>query len=107
MSKVVPTTTITIDGNVFEVEKMSDEVKAMISHFDRWREREFDASSELLLVQAALKHLQNELVQTISKEREAAVKAAEALGLLPKAPQAPTEIDVEKFLNESKTPEGE
>lgn len=99
MAKITPTSTIALDDVTFEVDRMSDNVKQMVSLFDDWRQREADLTSDLLMVRAALKDLQNTLFTTITEERQSAAKAAAALGLLPDvdstAPVAPAAKDGE------------
>lgn len=76
MQAVQPTTTITIDEAVFEVSSMSPQVQSMIAYLDDWRQKEVEATSELLVVRGALANLQNELLAVIQKEREDAAKAS-------------------------------
>lgn len=82
---VQPTTSITLGDAVFEVERMSNEIKQMVAYFDAWRQKEVDLQSDILQVRGALQNLQNQLVAAIQKEREDAVKKAEALGVVPPA----------------------
>jgi len=77
MAQIQPTTTITVDGNSFEVANMSTEVQQMIVYLDNWRQDEADQASELLKTRAALRDIQNTLLQQIQQEQEAAKKAAE------------------------------
>lgn len=94
MLNVTPTTTITIDNSEFSVDKMSPQVQQMVVYFDAWRQRELEATSELLMVRGALKDLQSSLLTTIQDERKQAMEKAEALGLLPTA-DANISTDVE------------
>lgn len=99
MVKIVPTETIEMDGQKYEVARMSQPVRDMIALLDDWRQYEADRSSELSMSQAALLQLQSRLQATLLAERESATKAAEALGLLPNlgssAPHVSVEIDPE------------
>jgi hypothetical protein len=74
--KLEPTTIINVDSSSFEVSKMSAEVQQMIKYFDDWRQKEVDLTSNLLMVRGAIRDIQNTLLETITKELEAAkVKA--------------------------------
>jgi nucleotide-binding universal stress UspA family protein len=84
---VQPTTTLNVDQAVYEVAKMSPEIQQMVRYFDEWRQVEADKTSEILMARNALQNLQNQLLATIQKEREEAVKKAEALGVIPTPPQ--------------------
>lgn len=92
MLNVTPTTTITIDNTEFAVDKMSSQVQQMVVYFDAWRQRELEATSELLMVRGGLKDLQASLLTTIQEERKQAMEKAEAMGLLP---TADTSVDAE------------
>lgn len=83
MTKITPTSTIAVGDHTYDVARMSEQVQQMVAMLDNWRQREADVTSELLMVRAALRDLQNTMYSTIVEERESAVKAAAALGLLP------------------------
>lgn len=87
--KIQQTTTVNVDETVFQVDKMSAEVQQMIAYFDDWRQKEADATSELLMIRAALKDIQATLLETIQKERAEALKKAEALGIIPASTETP------------------
>lgn len=69
MTPIQPTTSITIDGEVFEVSIMSEEVQQMVQYLDDWRQDEVDQASDLLKTRAALRDIQNTLLQQIQTEK--------------------------------------
>lgn len=69
MPQVQPTTTISIDDQVFEVANMSSNVQQMVAYLDDWRQAEADATSQLLMARGALRDLQNTLLSTIQQEQ--------------------------------------
>lgn len=81
MLPVQPTTTISIDDVVFEVASMTPDIQQMVQYLDDWRQKEVDATSELLMVRGALRDLQNTLLQAIQ-----AARAAEATATTEEAP---------------------
>lgn len=81
--QVQPTTTITLDGQNFDVSKLSAEIQQMVMYLDDWRQREVDTTSELLLVRGALRDLQGSLSQAIQQEIKETRERAAALGLVP------------------------
>lgn len=98
--KVQPTTTITLDGQSFEISKLSAEVQQMIAYLDDWRQEEVDLSSKLLMVRGALRDLQNALSETVQKEITDARQKAQDLGLLPQD-QAADEAAPQEAANEA------
>lgn len=78
MTPVQPTTNITIDGEVFEVSIMSEEVQQMIQYLDDWRQDEVDQASQLLKTRAALRDIQNTLLKQIQTEKAEAESEAES-----------------------------
>lgn len=78
MAKIQETVTVTIDEQSFEVANLSDNVKQMISLMDDWRQRDADLASELLMVRAALRDIQNTLLTTIKAETAPAETEAPA-----------------------------
>jgi hypothetical protein len=90
MPQVQKTMSITIDDNVFEVAKMSEDVQQMVMYMDDWRQDEADLTAELLKTRAAIRDIQNSLLVTIRKEREDAIAKAEALGIM-RTPEQPAE----------------
>lgn len=94
MPAIPQTTSITIDESVYEVAKMSQEVQQMVTYLDEWRQKEADLSSDLLMTRAALRDLQNTLLETIQRERAEAQSKAEALGIVaaPTAAPEPTAV---------------
>lgn len=79
---VQPTTTITLDGQNFDVAKLSTEIQQMVLYLDDWRQREVDATSELLMVRGGLRDLQSTLSNAIQQEIKETKARAEALGLV-------------------------
>ena len=65
MILVQPTTTITIDGNSIDVATASAELQQMVQYLDTWRQDEVNQASELLKTRAALRDIQNTLLQLI------------------------------------------
>lgn len=78
MPKIQNTLTLTIDEQAYAVDKMSPQVQQLIAMFDEWRQKEVDAQGDLLLVRAALRDIQRELYDLVTKERAEAMKRAEA-----------------------------
>lgn len=88
--QLTPTTTINIDQEDFKVELMSDEVRRLVQLLDEWRQDESDQSGQLLKTRAALRDIQNTLLQQIQHEKaeaeaEGAEKATEAGEVLAEA----------------------
>ena len=78
MPKLQTTTTINIDESVFSVADMSQNVQALVAMFDDWRQKLADAEQDVLLYRIALARVQQDLIDTIAKEKEEAEKAATA-----------------------------
>ena len=78
MAQVQKTTTVTIDEQSFEVASLSENVQQMISLMDEWRQKDADLTSELLMVRAALRDIQNTLLTTIKSETTPAETEAPA-----------------------------
>lgn len=76
MTPIQPTVTITVDGENFEVANMSNEVQQMVQYLDTWRQEEANQASDLLKTRAALRDLQNTLLQQIQNEKKAEEEAA-------------------------------
>ncbi len=91
-----PTTTLTFGDAVFEVSRMTPEIQQMVAYFDAWRQKEIDLQSELLQVRGGLEHLKGQLVAAIQKERDDAVKKAEAMGVVPPAAEPAAQPEVEE-----------
>lgn len=77
MPQVPQTTTITIDDEQFAVEYLSQEVQQMVQYLDEWRQDEADQVGQLLKTRAALRDIQNSLLQQIQQDK-AAAEAEEA-----------------------------
>lgn len=88
MPKVQETKTLNIDNVAYAVEKMSPQLQQLVALMDEWRQEEADLSSKVTMVRSALQNVQNAIYNTINQEREAAMKKAKDLGLLPGAPAA-------------------
>lgn len=71
MPKIQETLTVTFDDNTYTVADMSDNVKQMIALMDEWRQRDADLTSEVLMVRAAVRDVQNTLLATIREEMAA------------------------------------
>jgi sulfite reductase beta subunit-like hemoprotein len=76
MPTLQPTTTINIDETVYNVADMSPSVQALIAMYDDWRSDLAKAEQTVLLHRVGIAQLQRDLVETINKEKEAAVAAA-------------------------------
>lgn len=76
MTPIQPTVTITVDGENYEVANMSNEVQQMVQYLDTWRQEEANQASDLLKTRAALRDLQNTLLQQIQNEKKAEEEAA-------------------------------
>ena len=74
MPKGQATTTITVDGTVFAVESMKDEVKNLVHLMDEWRQRDADLLSDITMVRSALRDVQNNIYVAIKKQMEEAAK---------------------------------
>lgn len=88
MIQLPPTTVINIDQSTFEVSKMSAEVQQMVQYYDDWRQKEVQATSDLLLARAGLRDLQASLLEAIQKE-QATVKPADPVAQEPQGTPAP------------------
>ncbi len=91
MPQVRKTETLTIDEQAFVVEKMSQNIRSMVGIMDEWRQEEADAQSRLLMVQAALRGLQNDIYNTVVNERKEAIQRMEAFA--PVRPPAPAPVE--------------
>ena len=76
MPKNQPTLTVSVDDRTFEVASMSQEAQQLIAYMDEWRQKEADATSDLLMVRAAIHDIQNTLLATIRESEAAAAEAA-------------------------------
>lgn len=69
MQPVQPTTSITVDGETFVVSDLSQEVQQMVTYLDQWRQDEVDQASDLLKTRAALRDIQNTLLQQLQADK--------------------------------------
>lgn len=76
MMKVQPTTSVTIDDTTFAVENMSKECQTIIKFIDELRQRREDTTTELLIVDGALRDAQNQLLAQLQKERSEVSESA-------------------------------
>lgn len=88
MIQVQQTTSITIDDNVYEVANMGTDIQQTVQYLDDWRQREVDATSELLMIRAALRDIQNTLLGAIQAEQAAQATTATDETELPTADTA-------------------
>lgn len=72
MQPVQPTTSITVDGETFQVAELSTEVQQMVQYLDQWRQDEVDQAADLLKTRAALRDIQNTLLQQLQADKEKA-----------------------------------
>ena len=77
MAQIQPTTTISIDDSTFDVTSMTPEIQQMIQYLDDWRQKEADATSDLLMARGALRDLQNTLLQAIQAAQAPAAEVVE------------------------------
>jgi hypothetical protein len=78
MLEIIKSTTITVDEIVYAVEQLSPNVKPLVLLMDDWRQKDADCASNLAMIRAALRDLQNNIVLTLRKERADATAAAAA-----------------------------
>lgn len=83
MIPVTPTSTLQVDDQTYQVEQMSEAIRARIALLDDWRQKQADLNSALTQVNYALQYMEQDLRALIMQERESATAAAKALGLLP------------------------
>jgi hypothetical protein len=91
---VQKTLTVTVDDALYQVDKMSPQVKDMIALMDEWRQKEVDLNVDLAMVRGALRDVQNQLLVSIRKDREEALERAKAMGVIPAANDQPTTGDI-------------
>jgi siroheme synthase (precorrin-2 oxidase/ferrochelatase) len=80
MKPLPPTTTLAIDDKTtFEISKMSPEIQQLVEFYDDWRQQEQDRISDLNMVRAALRDLQQQLTARVQEElAQAAAEQQEA-----------------------------
>lgn len=66
MPQIQKTITLTHEDKVYDVEHMSDEVKSLVVYIDEWRQKEQDLTGELIMVRAALRDIQNNLITALT-----------------------------------------
>jgi len=82
MKDFEPITIINVDEVPYAVSDMTDDVKRLVNFYNDWRQEEAQIKSDLLKVQAAMRDLSREIIQTIKNEKaakdaeQAAVQAA-------------------------------
>lgn len=69
-TKVQKTTTLTIDNATYNVSDLNGTTRTMVDIMDEWRQREADIGSDLLLVRAALRDIQSQIVAAVSEQLE-------------------------------------
>lgn len=77
MQRIEAPTTITIDGVEHEVSKFSDTVSRLVDIHTSWRNELQDERMAVAKTEAAIRSLDAELTQTISKELAPAEPVAE------------------------------
>lgn len=77
------TLSITADGVVYEVERMSQPIKDMVTMMDEFRQQEMDAHVQLTMARGAIRDVQTQLLATIQQERQEAEQKAIAMGIVP------------------------
>ena len=70
--EIPETTTITVDEQVLQVSEQSAEIQELIKFLDDWRQDEVKQVSALLKTRAALRDLQNSILQQLKDEAEKA-----------------------------------
>lgn len=68
MAKIQETVTVNIDDKSYEVSQFGDNIKQMIALMDEWRQKDADLTSELLMVRAAIRDIQNTILSNINAE---------------------------------------
>ena len=88
--KVEPISVLTIGDKTHAVSACSDTVKQLVEVLNGWRQKEADTRNDLMLIQAGIRDLQREVVNTIAaEEQQAAEEATKA-----EAEAAPAEGEV-------------
>ena len=64
------TTSVTVDDNVYIVEKMNPNLQRLIEIMDDWRQKEADLDLDLTMVKCAIRDIQNQLLLAIRSEAE-------------------------------------
>lgn len=70
MLKVDDTKVLTIDDKTVAVDELDDNIKALVSYYDHWKQHEADARAELLKVQTAMRGLANEIAKLVMEKKE-------------------------------------
>lgn len=65
-------TVLNIDDVPYEVDKLSEEVRGLVTVYNKWNQKENDARGELAILQAAKQTLSAQIVSTVRSEAEAA-----------------------------------
>jgi len=68
MAKIQETVTVNIDNSSYDVAQFGDNIKQMITLMDEWRQKDADLTSELLMVRAAIRDIQNTILSNINAE---------------------------------------
>jgi hypothetical protein len=77
---ILPTTTITIDDLILNVNEQSTEIQQMVAYLDDWRSDEANQASQLVKTRAALKDLQNSILQQLQLEQQEKLNEPKAPG---------------------------
>lgn len=79
MKQLPPTTTLAIDDKTtFEISKMSPEIQQLVEFYDDWRQQEQERISDLNMVRAALRDLQQQLTVRVQEELAQAAPAEQS-----------------------------
>lgn len=75
MPQVQATVSLNIDGSIIAVDQSSETIQKLVGILDEWRQKEVDATQDVLVFRAALRDLQREIYDTLLKEKTDAEKA--------------------------------
>ena len=66
MTKIQPTETIKLDENtVLKVSELSDKTRAIVGVYDAYRQKLFDANSEIQMINVAVNAVLNQIQQQV------------------------------------------
>lgn len=78
--KVEDTRVLTIDGQSIAVETLSPEVKELVRHYDHWKQKALELSSEMRMVQLAMQGLASQIAQGATATPDADVEEVSDAG---------------------------
>ena len=91
---------LNVDGTPHVVADLPDNVQRMVEIYNHWRQEEMDAKLELMRTESAMRHLSNEIIQSVRvhlappEEAAAEAPAAPVVQAAPEVVGTPTsELD--------------